>query len=136
VTVGTLVIYPQDEARPFWPEVRKDLEAIAARWPDGWMPDDVWAEILAKSAYLWVAGEPGNIEGWCILQIAVTSYSRSLHIWNAAEHTVASCADYWPQIMAIAVKERCTEITIATPRRYDRILPDAQVRYLYKFAVD
>lgn len=136
MTVGTFICYHQDECRPFWPEVRADLEAIARRFPDRWMPDDCWAELLARNAALWVAGEPGAIEAWVILQIQTRTYDRALHVWNASEKTTASAVDYWPQILAIASANNCNRVTIESPRRWDRVLPGARVRYLYEFDVD
>lgn len=132
---GTLVCYQQDQCRPFWPEVRADLEAILQRWPDRWMADDVWAEILARNAALWVAGEPGAIEAWALIQIQARTYDRALHIWNASEKTAANVSDYWPQILTIAANNNCNRVTIETPRRFERALPDARVRYLYEFDV-
>lgn len=134
--VGTLICYQQDDCRPFWPEVRADLEAILERYPDRWMPDDIWAELLARNAALWVAGEPGAIEAWCVLQIQTRTYDRSLHVWNASEKTAARVADYWPQIMAIAAANKCHSVSIETPRRYERALPGAKVRYRYEFDVE
>jgi hypothetical protein len=82
-----------------------------------------------------VAGDPDAIEAWVILQIHVRPYDKALHIWNAGENTEARASDYWPQIMRIAAEHGCSHVTIETPRRWERVLPGAVVRYLYRFEV-
>lgn len=133
--VPILAMRPAAEARAFWPEVRRDLEAVRERFAEDWLADDVWAEVLVGNAYLWAAGEPGALEAFVILQIHARNYDRALHIWGAGEHTTARAADYWPQIMEIAAEAGCTHVTIETPRRWERALPGATLRYLYSFKV-
>jgi hypothetical protein len=134
--VGALTHRPLAEARLLWPEVRAELERVRVRYGESWIPDDMWHEIALGVASLHAAGEPGALEAFVILQVATRVYDRSLHIWSAAEQTTARAADYWPQIMAIAADNNCTRVTIETPRRWERVLPGANVRYLYSFNVE
>ncbi|TKD50580.1 hypothetical protein [Sphingomonas baiyangensis] len=118
------------ELRGVWQRIRPRVEAIATKQAEAWIADDVFAEILAGTAWLWATPDLGC---FVVLQVAATAYDRALHVWIASEETDARAVDFMPQLQAIAREAQCSRVDFVSARRWERALPGLRVRRIYSF---
>lgn len=67
--------------RSVWPMVRMGLEALAAKVPVAWLPEDVYAECAAGNAWLYLPTD--GVTGFIVFKPQRRNYSgeRELLVW-------------------------------------------------------
>lgn len=117
-----------DELRHVWPKVRPQLQALREEHGEPWLPEDVFHEILMGGTHLWTT--PAD-DGFVVLQVLLTPYSKDLHVWIACNRTAARAADYWEQLKTIAADNDCNRLIFGSPRKgWERAMPHLRVRYV------
>lgn len=133
MTAPLLTHVPVAELRAVWPEIRDRVDAVARRTEEPWVSEDVFAEIIGGTAWLWGTHGMGC---FVVLQVRETAYSRDLHVWIASEETDSRAADFVTQVKAIAREAACGRVTFNSPRRWQRALPGLRASYSYTFSAE
>jgi len=120
-----------EELRLVWPDVRDRIAAIAARFEQPWIADDVFHELLVGNSHLWVSDDRSL---FVVLRVFATMYERTLHVWVAG-NSAGSMGDYLEDVKAIAADNACSRITWESDRKYHRALPGVKVTYAYSIDV-
>jgi hypothetical protein len=71
--------------RSVWPEVRASLDAVQAKSPEDWIPEDIYHAIKTGSAALHLAKEGGQLAGVLVTTVTFAEFSgrKFLHVWVA-----------------------------------------------------
>jgi len=91
------LISPND-LRQWWRFVRPGLEQILHKTPEGWIPEDVYADCLAGKSMLWVGLSDARPVGFMVLQ----PRDDALHVWCAYLSEVGHFDAGWQHLMNIA----------------------------------
>lgn len=121
-----------EELRGVWPDVRDRIAAIAARFDQPWIAEDVFHELVVGNSHLWVS-EDRTL--FAVLRVFATMYERTLHVWVAGNDGPAPMEAYLEAMKAIAADNACSKITWESDRKYRRALPGVKVTYAYSIEV-
>lgn len=131
MTCPPLSIVTSDQLRVAWPKVRARIDKLAEGEP--WSMEDVFHECVVGNAYLWTTP---RLDGFVVLQIAATAYSRELNVWIAVNSSKVGAAAYWEQLKEIARSNNCQRVTFECSRRgFERLVPGLAVRFHYSEGV-
>lgn len=123
-----LELIPPEGVRRLWPDIRDRMLELSKEVGNGWLPEEVFADCMAGSAYLWATEQA---VGFVVLVITAAPWGRELYVWIADNETTTRAAEYWEQLKEIAAIENCVRVTFESPRRWVRAIPDLKVRYSY-----
>ena len=122
---------PPERLREYWPDVRPALERMIAEHDELWLPEDVYADIMAGGANLFTTTD---VRGFVVTQFLKTPYSRTLHVWIAHNEGHGRAAGFFEQIKDIARANDCQEVTFESDRAgFRRAIPGIRQRLLYSF---
>lgn len=104
--------------RSVWDEVRWCLEEVLQACPDAdsWIPEDVYHEVKAGTAALYVnTGE--KIFGCLVTQITKDKYTGepALHVWIAYSGVLGAIVNLLPEVERLAKNLGVKKITCASP---------------------
>lgn len=125
----TLELIPADYVRVVWPDIKERLDALAAEYGDGWIPEDIFVELVTGGAYLWATPQ---MQGFVVLTILVAPWGKDLNVWVADNETRTNAAVYWEQLKQIARDNNCTAVVFDSEREgFARAIPSLNVRFRY-----
>ena len=109
-----------DTVRTHWRAVRAGLQSVLDKSPEEWIPEDVYAEVKANTALLFLAVEPnGDVVGGTVIRVN----RPSLFVW-AVWGESGLRAHGMDGLREIAHTTECTEILFETKRRgWERVAP-------------
>lgn len=105
-----------DELRAYWPLVRPWIEEAAGYARGEWIAEDVYAEIMAGSAHLYVAGEDDDLQGCGVFREQIRRDGKALFIWLVAGK-VGLTDGFWQDIRELAISICATKIVFESHRR-------------------
>jgi hypothetical protein len=112
---------PPQEIRRTWPVILDGVQNVQAHSSDGWIPEDIYAELIAGNRTLHLGYVDGDYIGFLILQRQQGYSCIKLNIWLAYAHTeLDPLALFMDDIKQIARSISAREITFASPRRWER----------------
>ena len=78
-----------DALRSAWPRIRESLDAVLAKAPDDWIPEDVYHAIKCGDAACHLASNDAGFAGILVTTLTHAEFSGTpaLHVWIA--HNVA-----------------------------------------------
>jgi hypothetical protein len=129
---ATLQFVPTDQVRAVWPSIRAAVEEVHALDPHGgWIPEDVYFELVRGGTYLWTT--EGN-RGFFVTQVVENPYSRKLHVWIAHNADGDWAPEFFEQLKDIAAANNCGSITFVSDRTgWKRAIPGVRATTLYSF---
>lgn len=120
---------PTELVRVVWPMVVDRIKNLSEEGGDGWLPEDVYVELVTGAAYLWGTDQ---MQGFVVLVILTAPWGRDLHVWIADNETQENAAYYWPQLLQIARDHQCQQTVFITKRKgFAKAIPDLEVTYRY-----
>lgn len=113
------ILATPDTLRAHWPQIRLALDAVAAKAPEDWIPEDVYHAIKAGKVACHLVVDCGEYAGLIIVRPEVAEFSgkTSLHVWiahNAAGQDVFAAGE--GLLKATAAKMGASGITFGSPR--------------------
>jgi hypothetical protein len=113
----TLKAIPADQIRSVWDDVRWFLEEVLNSCPDAdtWIPEDVYHEVKAGKAFLYVVGTPAF--GCLVLQSLKDQYTgrNILHVWIAYSRVLGAMVKLMPELDKLAKTINADRITCHSP---------------------
>jgi hypothetical protein len=74
-----LEFIPPDNVRQTWPYVRQGLETVLQKSPEQWIPEDVYASLMAGKSVLWLLKR----DEYCVGFLVGYAKEDEFHIWCA-----------------------------------------------------
>lgn len=110
-----------DKIRLAWPFVKPAIEKLLERFPDEWIPENLFADLVHSppKATLFVLTEE-VIQGFFVIEICTDRHSqkRSLNVWVLCAEQVAEIhqAEIIAKLDELARLCHCSRITYGTAR--------------------
>jgi hypothetical protein len=93
------------KVREVWQMVKPGLEHILRKSPENWIPEDVYAALVANRANLWLAIENDRMVGFVVGYVQ----DEDFHVWCAYGHLSGNLKRWFSELEDIA-KTQCTRI--------------------------
>lgn len=105
---------PPDHLHSVWPEVKEYISIVKEQQPDTWLVEDVYAEIKAGKAVLYVVDG-----GCCVVQPGKDPWTSEpyLHVWIAYCGIHGAIDTYLPELDQIARNAGFKSLTLRSKRR-------------------
>lgn len=124
-----LEMIPTDCVRVVWPLVVDRMKALAEEYGDGWIPEDVFVDLVSGGAYIW--GTEG-MQGFVVLTILTAPWGKDLNVWIADNETLQRAGVYWEQLKQIARDNGCQRVVFESEREgFAKAIPQLEVRFRY-----
>lgn len=128
-----LLLIPPDQVRGVWPKVRAPIVALQEACDEAWLPEDVFNELIAGTAFIWALAD---LSAFLVIQLPEGPEGRDLHAWICYNSSGEPPIAYWDQLLWIARQCDCKRITFENDRSgFQRHIPGLRVRYLYSAQV-
>lgn len=101
-----------DDLRQWWGFVRPGLLKVLRKTPEGWIPEDVYADCFAGKSMLWVALDDARPVGFMVLQ----PRDSSLHVWCAYLQEMGFFEEGWQHLLNIAKQGNAQRLTFESWR--------------------
>ena len=87
--------------REAWPFVRKGLDSMLEKHQDRWLPEDVYFELMAGTAFLYIINHEDEELGFMVVKKFVDFDGLALFVWIIhAENGSMKENDRWKDVMA------------------------------------
>lgn len=110
-------LVPPQRVRYEWPAVRAGLDSLCTRFPQDWIPEDVYAACVNGRATLHLVRVGGDVAGFFVLEQTQEFGIDSLHMWVMWH---AGDTDVYPEVMdyvkACAARINARRIRFSTLR--------------------
>lgn len=127
-----LVYVHPNELQGSWDQVKEGLQKIHARASDGWIAEDVYAAIKGGNSTLHLCYVDQEYVGFIVLTPMQGYDVRKLHIWCAYNIGETSNLELFiAQLENMARSIGARKLTFASPRRWERRLPDFRLATTY-----
>ncbi len=124
-----LELIPTDFVRAVWSDISERLAILSREYGDGWLPEDVYVELVTGAAYLWATA---GMQGFVVLVVLTAPWGKDLHVWIADNETRQNAGVYWEQLKQIARDNNCQTVVFESERSgFARAIPSLSVRYRY-----
>ena len=99
-------LIPPTEIRNVWATVKPGLEHILRKSPENWIPEDIYASLVANRANLWLAIESDRMVGFVVGYVQ----GEDFHVWCAYGFLNGNLKRWFSELEDIA-RQQCTRIT-------------------------
>lgn len=110
-----------ERVRALWPAIRARIERVCRRSPAGWLPEDVYHELQASKAQLFVVWDDGALRAFCVLKFATEEYTQQPHLWiwaaESMDGAVGAVEFGMEQICELARKSGLPSVRFASSRK-------------------
>lgn len=129
---AVLQFVPTDQVRDVWPKIRDAVAEVHALDADsGWIPEDVYFELVRGGTYLWTTDD---VRGFIVTQVLENPYSRKLHVWIAHNAGGDWTPEFFEQLKDLAASNNCNSITFVSDRTgWKRVIPGIRATTHYSF---
>lgn len=94
------------KVRDVWKLVKPGLEHILRKSPENWIPEDIYAALVANRANLWLAIENDRMVGFVVAYVQ----GEDFHVWCAYGFLSGNLKRWFSELEDIA-RQQCTRIT-------------------------
>lgn len=110
-----MIYIPAKELHDIWPKIAVGLRKIVEKNNPDWIPEDVYSELRADRASLYLFD---NDEGFTVLRINQSFRGAVLFIWCFYSPTFTNAPEkYWPEIQQIARNAGAVTVQFSAPRK-------------------
>lgn len=108
-----------------WEEIRAGLLVVQKKASDGWIPEDIYHAIKNGSSFLYEGFVDQEYVGFIVLTPMQCYDMKKLHIWCAYNGGGKNVVELMsPELVKLAKGINAKKITFASPRNWERRLPD------------
>jgi len=103
-----------DQIHAVWPLVKSYLLRLKELQPDTWLPEDVYSEVKAGKAVLYMTDG-----GCCVVQPGKDPWNAEpyLHVWIAYSEKFGAIDQYLPELEKIALNAGYKRLTLRSKRK-------------------